>query len=284
MPIASILPLGLKNQIKGKFQNIIKYSPEVRNLEETTKTIKTELSQLRESLQLYNKINIPPPELLQRRITGGFYDDFISSGYRNLREFEDALNPHGKSVGDFTSVLDFGCGCGRVFMAIHFSHPKVKISGSDIDDEAINYCHNHFSSFGDFRVNPTNGPSLFADNSFDFVYGISVFTHLPEDMQMIWLEDLYRITKENAYLILTVENEKSRAILNEAQEKELNEKGFYYFVGDLTQGLPEFYRTTLHTHDYVKRVWGKYFEILDIRPKGMMNHQDYVVCCRRNNI
>ena len=207
MPIASILPLGLKNQIKGKFQNIIKYSPEVRNLVETTKTIKTELSQLRESLQLYNQINIPPPELLQRRIVGGFFDDFISSGYRNVNEFAEALKPQGKSIGDFASVLDFGCGCGRVFMAIHFSYPKVKISGSDIDDEAINYCHKHFSSFGDFRLNPTNGPSSFADNSFDFVYGISVFTHLPEDMQMIWLEDLYRITKENAYLILTVENE-----------------------------------------------------------------------------
>ena len=71
MPIASILPLGLKNQIKGKFQNIIKYSPEVKSLEDSTKSIKTELSQLREALQLYNQINLPPPELLQRRISGG---------------------------------------------------------------------------------------------------------------------------------------------------------------------------------------------------------------------
>jgi SAM-dependent methyltransferase len=239
------------------------------------------LSQLRESLQLYNQLKLPPPELLQRRITGGYFDDFISSGFRNLQEFNDALKPQGKSLADFNSFLDFGCGCGRVFMALHHTYPTAKISGSDIDDEAIQYCQKHFSSFGDFRVNPSNGPSAFADNSFDFVYGISVFTHLPEDMQLVWLKDLHRITKENAYLILTIENEKGRAILNPAQEKELDERGFYYFVGDLTQGLPEFYRTTFHTHDYVKRVWGKYFDILDIRPRGMLNHQDYVVCRRK---
>jgi len=38
-------------------------------------------------------------------------------------------------------------------------------------------------------------PMSYEDNMFDFVYSISIFTHLPEDMQFAWLQELQRITK-----------------------------------------------------------------------------------------
>ena len=112
--------------------------------------------------------------------------DFIISGYKNIDDFNLALSKYGKQLSDFNSVLDFGCGCGRIFMALHNTYHSIKISGSDIDTEAINYCNKFLEHIGTFIVNKAKPPSLFEDNSFDFIYGISVFTHLPENLQLDW--------------------------------------------------------------------------------------------------
>ncbi len=281
MFLFNLFPSGIKEQIKNRLFNVVNQTPSLNELKNSVNSINIGLSQLREAMQIYNRIYIPPPENIQRRIVGGYFDDFIRSGYRNLDDFEIALAKQGKKISDFNTVLDFGCGCGRIFMPLHRRFPGLKIYGSDIDSEAIEYCNSYLSPVGEFKVNNHEAPSPFNDNQFDLVYGVSVFTHLPEDMQFGWLKDLHRITKPGAYLLLSVENEKSRVILKGKQIEEFDKKGFFFFEGPLTESLPEFYRTSLHTHEYVKREWSKYFEILDIIPKGMMNHQDLVVCRKR---
>ncbi len=275
------IPNRYKEKIKIILINMINKSRRVIELEKLAKSSQIKITQLEESLRLNNKIITPPPEKLQTRIVGGFYNDFVSSGYRNIRDFNLALSKYGKHLFDFRTVLDFGCGCGRVFMALHNTYPDIKISGSDIDSEAINYCQTYLGHIGSFMINNTNAPSLFEDNTFDFIYGISVFTHLPELNQNDWLNDLHRISKSGAYLILTIENEKIQSFLRPNQLKEFLEKGIYFIDFGKTQGLPNYYGTTFHTHDYVKEVWGNYFEILDIIPRGSEDHQDLVICKKR---
>ena len=47
-------------------------------------------------------------------------------------------------------------------------------------------------------------------------------------------------------------------------------KGFYYSDFGFNYGksisLPDFYQTSFHTHDYIRREWGKHFDVLDIQP------------------
>lgn len=275
------IPKALKTRIKRTITNFIDHSKTINSLEALVESNQIKITQLEESLRLYNGLITPPPEPLQRRIVGGFYNDFVRSGYKNIHDFNLALSKYGKQLSDFHSVLDFGCGCGRILRALHTTYPDLKISGSDIDTEAITYCKQYLGEIGTFLVNRAEAPSFFTENSFDFIYGISVFTHLPEPLQLEWLSDLQRISKPGAYLILTIENEKNQKHLNATQQQELNDKGIYYIDFGTTDGLPEFYKTTLHTHDYVKKVWGGFFEILDIIPLGSENHQDLVVCKKR---
>jgi cyclopropane fatty-acyl-phospholipid synthase-like methyltransferase len=97
-------------------------------------------------------------------------------------------------------VLDFGCGCGRVMSYMGGVAPASTIHGSDIDGEAIAWCERIFRgevkrgrfSFG---VNQDRPPTAFDSGHFDLVYAISVFTHLPEDLQFQWLAELRRITR-----------------------------------------------------------------------------------------
>jgi hypothetical protein len=61
------------------------------------------------------------------------------------------------------------------------------------------------------------------------------------------------------------------------QQAELETKGFYYQYVPTTDGLPDFYRATYHTDDYIRRVWSKYFEVLEIIPGGYDTHMDIVI-------
>ncbi len=103
-------------------------------------------------------------------------------------------------------ILDFGCGCGRVITWLQQLDSKYQYFGTDIDPEAITWCQENLANFGEYAVNPHLPPTEYADNYFDLVYSISVFTHLSEDMQFAWLKELSRITKPGGYLLLTTHN------------------------------------------------------------------------------
>jgi SAM-dependent methyltransferase len=152
-----------------------------------------------------------------------------------------------------------------------------RISGTDIDEQAIRWLNANYSCFNDLDANGSMPPTKYPDATFDFIYSISVFTHLPEDMQHAWLKELRRILKPGGYGMFTFHGENHYHKLSEADRKELMEKGFSYSVGAATDGLPEFYQTTFHTHDYVKRVWSNYFEVIDIRKRWISDWQDAVL-------
>lgn len=55
----------------------------------------------------------------------------------------------------------------------------------------------------DTRINGILPPLPFDDGSMDLVYSLSLFTHLPEHLATEWLNDLARVLKPRALLIMT---------------------------------------------------------------------------------
>jgi SAM-dependent methyltransferase len=47
----------------------------------------------------------------------------------------------------------------------------------------------------------------FPDQSFDFIYALSIFTHLTEPLQSFWVEELGRVLRPGGHLLLTVHGE-----------------------------------------------------------------------------
>ena len=58
-------------------------------------------------------------------------------------------------------------------------------------------------------VAPHEPPLPYPDHHFDLVINHSVFTHLDERMQDLWLGELQRVTRPGALLLLTVEGTSS---------------------------------------------------------------------------
>jgi hypothetical protein len=92
---------------------------------------------------------------------------------------------------------------------------------------------------------------------------------------------LHRITRPGAYLALSVHGPHYYQQISKDAVDVLNETGFYYLKVGNTEGLPDFYQATFHSHDYIRKRWSDWFEILHIAERGISNAQDGVLCRKR---
>jgi ubiquinone/menaquinone biosynthesis C-methylase UbiE len=257
---------------------IVKQSDQINNLQTRIARIEAANEQLVCVVRELGSV-LPPPAHLQTRVAGAYDPNFIEVGRRVCNNLQAVLARQNKSLTSFGTLLDFGCGCGRVLRAVAtVKSPAQKLFGTDIDAEAITWCKKNYQRIAEFGVNECLPPTSYADGSFDFIYSISIFTHLPEDMHHAWLAELKRISKPGGYLVLTTHGQKYSSHIPESHRRVIAEKGFLYLETAITEGLPDFYRTAFHTHDYIRKNWSKYFNIVDIQEASINENQDAIIC------
>ena len=217
-----------------------------------------------------------PPQALMLRVDGkGDENIFLSYGAEIAASIKRLLAAEGFPLDSFSRILDFGCGCGRVIRFFE-QHPETcRLFATDIDTEAIAWCQQHLENLASFSVSSDKPPTEYQDDMFDFIYAISVFTHLPEALELSWLHELRRITKPNGILLLTVHGERLfRQVPRDSRQK-FTQHGFCYTNSGLTAGLPDYYQTSYHTEDYIRRRWSNFFHIKTVATFG---NQDAVIC------
>ena len=241
---------------------------------------------------------VPPADLIMR-VTQGFDADqlapsnaaFVQGGRLALRSLEGALASIGREFADFERLLDFGCRCGRYLNHLGPLSRNVEIHGVDIDAEMIAWMRDNVP-FGSYVVGPHEPPLPYQDGYFDLVINHSVFTHIDERMQDLWLAELRRITRPGAVLLLTVEGLTvwNRALTQlagagedaETYRQALEEDGIVHITEDHFVGSthPEFYHSTFHASWYIFEHWTEYFDVAAYLPSGA-NEQDLLILRRR---
>ena len=227
-----------------------------------------------------------PDPTRRRRVHGDINaDGFIINGYSTFKKLEATLERHSRHWESFSRILDWGCGCGRVFRYLSqgaLSH----LVGADIDIDNIEWCKRNFPD-AEFHAVPLMPPTPLPSATFDLVIGISVFTHLREESQHAWLRELSRICTNGGLLLVTIHGPmaEARANLSDEQHRKWISEGFLATGRnvDLAGAISDddYYVNSLHTPDYVRREWGRHFEILEIREGYIANHQDLVVMRKR---
>jgi SAM-dependent methyltransferase len=259
---------------------------------------------------------VPPADLILRVVPsfeGGDVEAarhaFDVEGFNNLRLFEHALaavspwhfggdawlgDPRvgiPRSFADFDRLLDFGCGCGRLLRHLGSIADQLEIHGTDIDAEMIDWLRSHMP-FGRFEIAPHEPPLPYADHHFDVVIGHSVFSHLDERRQDLWLAELQRITRPDAVLLLTVEGPSTwartcRADVSAGEDvgrwhAELESRGILFIENDAWVGSthPDYYHSTIHAPWYVFDHWTRFFDVEAYLADGSWS-QDLLVLRRR---
>ena len=113
-----------------------------------------------------------------------FYNDMIVA----------ALEQAGRTVGAGWAVLDFGCSSGRVIHPFSKAFEATRCFGCDPIGNAVEWAARNLPGV-DFHQSPVDPPLKFADESFDFVFAISIWSHFGKNAGKRWREEMKRILK-----------------------------------------------------------------------------------------
>jgi SAM-dependent methyltransferase len=146
-----------------------------------------------------------PPAELQYLITHNFdvsAAHFLKSGEDHANQIDQWLTSVGAPLAKSRSVLDFGCGCGRVLRHLK-GRTNASLHGCDYNPTLIGWCQRHLP-VAQYRVNGLAPPLPYDAGQFDVVYALSVFTHLSAPLQREWFAELARVVRPNGHAIITV--------------------------------------------------------------------------------
>ena len=220
---------------------------------------------------------VPPARLIVR--VAGTPDAawFLESGRGGAEAIRAALARAGRPVEGLAAMLDFGCGCGRVTRR-WAGLDGTAVHGSDQSAEAVEWCRRNLP-FARFATNRLEPPVPYDGETFDLVYALSVFTHLPEELQLAWARELGRVVKPGGFLLLTVHGERYRDRLTEAERGRFDAGRL---VVRWEEGAGSNLCSAFHPPSYVKERLAAPFELVDFVPEGATGnpHQDLYLLTR----
>lgn len=221
------------------------------------------------------KLHLPSYTL---RNFAGPYKSFESVGEEFVKYFKELcyLKPDEK-------ILDIGSGSGRIALPLtKYLTEKGSYTGVDVGKKAVKWCQKNISSkypwfhfFHSDLKNKTYNPKgkclakdykfPFENESFDFIFLTSVFTHmLPEDMKN-YIAEISRMLKKDGRCLITF------FLLNQAQnnlsKQNKNQINFKYNFGQCWIQNKEFPENAVaYDEEYILKLFKENnIEITDIK-------------------
>lgn len=187
--------------------------------------------------------------------------------FRRMRDMTREIQPPGK-------YLDFGGSSGRVARHAVFQEPGWEVWLCDFKPSSVEFVRENFDSRVRGVTNSAAPHLPFADGYFDLISGFSVFTHINET-EIPWLLELRRILRPGGMAFLSIHDETTWRNMEPSLLRTVRAH-----LPQLDTGGPlplgktvARFRTNdpyncnvFHSTDYIRRVWGAYFDVGEIRP------------------
>jgi cyclopropane fatty-acyl-phospholipid synthase-like methyltransferase len=261
----------------------------IKNIEKSGQKIISSILGIYYSIRftLINKSTpkIPPAHLIAR--VDGQYGTvhFLKVSIVSWKTIIKSLRRVGININDFKNILDFGCGVARTLISANSQIKKTNFFGTDVDREAIEWCKKNIKNVS-FQSNDELPPLNYTDNKFDFIYSISVFSHLNEDYQFKWIKEIARILKPGGIFLISIHGntcwKRAPEKIKSKCSSDIVKYGFAFEDSAHPVGLNKsWYKTAFHTKNYIQKNYSKYFEILAHLEAGLGNYQDIVILKRK---
>lgn len=145
-----------------------------------------------------------PPAELQVRFVGSEYESALREAFQFYIFYKKQAALCNKPIQRKNRFLDFGCGWGR-FLRFLWKDIDVRyLYGCDVNEEILKVCRSTGVP-GNLALISPEGHLPYSDNFFDGIVAYSVFTHLPENLHLHWMQELARVSKQGCIVGLTLE-------------------------------------------------------------------------------
>jgi SAM-dependent methyltransferase len=224
----------------------------------------------------------PNDFMLEERSPAGV-DRYRERALNVLEKIEECLEAAGRGWEEPRSWLDFGCGYGRVlrFLIGHVSPGRVY--AGDVIREAVDFCA---SEFGARPLHLDTRPKLVDLPEVDFLYAVSIVTHLTERDARETLNLFGNALRPGGVALFTTHGRRSLeqielygqqyVPLRNELESRVEERGIAFVP--YPYALRHDYGMTWHSEAYVRRTMaelhGASLELLLFEAHGLDGHQD----------
>jgi len=159
-------------------------------------------------------IALPPPYMVYESFQIN-YRKYYLGGREDAEWIVSLARPH--CMLEYSKILDWGCGPARIIRHM----PDIlggsnTYFGSDYNTETIAWCSANIQGVT-FSKNNLTPPLPFPDNHFNLIYGISILTHLSEENQYAWSNELYKVVTTEGIVILTTHGDAFKEKLTSAE-------------------------------------------------------------------
>lgn len=209
---------------------------------------------------------MPPRELIVA-VSGGAGERWFSErGEADAVRFLQFAEAHGVASDGPISVLDFGCGSGRIarWLAGDIISRGGEFTGSDLNPTLVRWCSEHLP--GRYTLNGLRPPLPFEAARFDLIYAHSVLTHLTEEVAKGWLAEIHRLLRPQGLAILTFHDETYAAHWGPAEVAQALDQQSYVVWNNALEGSN--YMSAWTTRARFSELASKHFEVCELVAGG----------------
>ena len=211
-------------------------------------------------------------------------DDHARYWLTGLEDYDKVVAALARTSTTGHRLYDFGGSTGRVFRHFFCQERSFEVWTSDF--KVANFAWNQRYIPSEVRIflNGFYPPLPIPDEHFDVITAFSVFTHI-DDLESPWLLELRRILRPGGLLYVTIHDDAYWEVMSESVLTAIRNSPNGYNVTSASPFPDErtaFHFTeegyyscnVFHPHEYIHREWGRFFDIVDVRPR---DHQSQCV-------